>query len=418
MILNDCINTIMTKTKTTVTKVVRKGRRRTKRPRAGLRVGQTTRTSGKRRAQLSRFAVAETDAGMRYLECAIAPRDFPGVASGIPDSFCGKSAVIRQKLLMPVGPPADVSAFWNCSIVIPPIPNVGCMLIANKDTVVAPNTATATWSVFDYANANTVFPAPGTSPEYGSSMVQKFRYVSLTAELKMVGPVLTTGGTISAARVPGFGLVTTMAATSFADTKRMTGFDDIDQIDLQPLPGFYVGHVNAGVYSWSIHQDPEVFFSDVWIDSPYANIGYTESGTPIKGVASSSGYFMGFGQQQALGIAITNASASTTFVLEVEAVIEYQPRSNSLMAEMMSDAPPHDRLALDSYQQAVRQMPACVPVSQNSGFWDTFLRVISFVAPLAGRIFGPIGGVIGGAVGASAATIRAMRAPLKDVPLD
>jgi len=371
---------------------------------------------------LSRPGVALTDSGLRYLECAIAPRDFPGVMSGIPDAYCGKSAVVRQKMLLPIGPPTGTTSSWNTSIMVPAIPNVGAMIIQNHDTATPPNTAAATWSVFDYANAGTIFPNPADSPDFGTSMVQKFRYVSLTAELKQVGPALTAGGTISAARLPGAGHSASHGALGTMFTY-LTGFDDIDMVDLQPLPGFYVGHVNAGVYGWSIHQNPANEFDDLFLNSTYAEFGYTESGTPIKG-AGASGFFMGFGSQQALAIAITGATLGTSFVLEVEAVIEYQPRAKSLMSSMMADAPPHDPLALDSYQKAVSQLDALVPAAQNAGFWDMFLRVISFGAPIIGAITGPIGRTVGAVIGSAASALRtglaggASRQKMQEPPLD
>lgn len=364
--------------------------------------------------------VAETDGGLRYLECTIAPRDFPGVMCGIPDAYCGKSAVIRQKLLLPLGPPPMTTATWNASIMIPPIPNIAAFVVQNHDTTDAPNNATAVWTAYDYASAGTIFPAPGTKPDFGTSMVEKFRFVSMTVEVKQVGPALTAGGTICAARLPGAGL-TTAHTSGGTGLDFLTGFDDIDQIDLQPLPGFYVGHVNKGVYGWSIHQNPEMDFSDLFLNSAYDGFGYTESGVPKAG-ASSSGFIMGYGTQQALGLAITNATLQTSFVIEVEAVIEYQPRAKSLMASMMSDAPPHDRLALDSYQKGVRQLDAFVPVSQNSGFWDMFLRVVSFAAPFVGRILGPIGGAVGTIIGSGASALRAgisgASSRLRSPPLD
>jgi hypothetical protein len=380
-------------------------RPRNRRRRTALVVSQPRRrTRNPLLGRIGAFNVADTDAGLRYLESAVAPKDFAGILGGIPDAYCGKSAVIRQKLLLPVGAPGGTSTNWNASIVIPPIPNVAAMIVSNHDTASKPNQVGASWTVFDYANASTIFPSPGSGPEYGTSMVQMFRFVSLTAELKMVGPVLSTGGTISAARVPGLGLQDGVEASTFSSYKTFTGFDDIDQTNMQQLPGFYVGHVNLGTYGWSIHQDPEVSFSSVWLNSPYANVNYTESAVPTAG-AAASGFYMGFGTQQPLGIAITNATPSTAFVLEVEAIVEYQPRANSLMAEMMSDAPPHDQRALDSYQKAVRQMPAFVPVSQNSGFWDMFLKVVSFVSPFVGRLFGPVGTAVGAGISAGASLI-------------
>lgn len=357
-----------------------------------------------RRRRVPADLVAGSEGGLNYLKCAIAPKDFPGIMSGIPDAYCGKSAVIRQKILLPIGPPANTTTSWNASIVIPPIPNVAAMVVSNKDTTAQPNTVAAVWTVHDYVNASTIFPSPNLPPEYGTSMVQQFRYVSLTAELKMVGPVLSTGGTVCGARIPGFGLqqahTTTGTAANF-----MTGFDDVDQVGMQSLPGYHIDHVNAGLYGWSIHQDPAVAFQSLWINSKYDTVEYSESGTPVAG-AGASGYFLGFGRQQALGIAVTGATPSTNFVLEVEAVIEYQPRADSIMTEMMSDAPPHDRLALDAYEKAVRSMPAFVPVSKNSGFWDAFLHIVAFGAPIVGSIFGPLGRATGAVIGTAAEALR------------
>lgn len=371
-----------------------------------LTVNRAPRRPRRRVMRMARptLGVANTDAGKRYLECALAPRDFNGVMAQIPDAFCGKSAVFRQKLLLPIAAPSGTTATWNASIIVPPIPNVGCLMIANKDTATPPNTATATWGAFDYANADTVFPGPGTTPDFGTSMVQKYRYVSLTAELKQIGPALSSGGSISAARLPGMGIANHISATATQDY--ITGFDDVDQTHLQPLPGFYVGHVNAGVYGWSIHEDPTVPFNELWINTAYADVGYTDSGVITKGVSTSSGYLMGFGTQQALAIAITSATKDTSFVLEVEAVIEYQPRGKSLMASMMSDSPPEDKLALQSYQTGVRQMPAFVPVSQNAGFWDKFLTILASAAPIVGRFFGPVGAAIGGGLGTAFSALR------------
>ncbi len=348
--------------------------------------------------------VAATDAGLRYLECAIAPRDFNGVMACIPDSFCGKSSVFRQKMLLPIGAPASTTGNWNASILIPAIPNVGAMIVTNHDTATFPNTATAVWSVYDYANAATVFPSPGTSPTYGTSMVQKFRYVSMTVELKQVGPMLTSGGSVSAARIPGFGLTEADAGTNVGEY--LSGFGDVNQTNLQPLPGYYIAHVNAGAYGWSIHEDPATEFQELHLNSAYGSFGYADAGTPVAATGLASGYFMGFGNQQALALAITNATLATSFVLEVEAVIEYQPRGSSLMASLMADSPPEDKLALMSYQTAVRQMPAFVPVSENAGFWDKFLSVLSHYLPVAGSFLGPVGKAVATVGGVAAGSLR------------
>lgn len=332
--------------------------------------------------------VAKYESGIRYLQCAIAPRDFPGIMAGLPDTYTGKSSVVRQKLTVPIGAPPSTADYWNASIIIPPIPNVAMLLAANHDTANPPAGPTQQWAAYDYSTAGSIFPNIDTAPSYGTGMVEMFRYVSLTAELKMVGPVLSTGGTIAAARLPGFTIVD---ANSTTTPKYFTGFGDATMTRLQSLPGFYVGHVNEGVYGWSIHQNPTVPFEKLWLNTKYNAFGIIDAGTVTAAPGAASGYYMGYGSQQPMGIAISFATPTTAFVVEIEAVIEYQPRANSLMAQMMSDAPLHDEAALDSYELAVRTLPAFVPAAKNDGFWENFLKAISFGAGIVGNFLGPVG---------------------------
>jgi hypothetical protein len=320
---------------------------------------------------------------MEFLRAAIAPRDFPGNSpQGIPDLFSGGTMTYRHQAVFTYKCKTGPSYFAF-------LPTPGVAYWLNDDVTTA-----NTFNAQKFPDFSTVF-GDNTKPDsaYGAINFESFRYLSMTVEVKNISPLLKSGGSINAARVPGL-TFHTQAAANGTMARYVTGLSNLGSNSLSTMPSYYSGHVNDGVYGWAINEGNIFPFSEIWTNTVTAK---DVDATPETMV----GPLMGYGAMTPLGVSIEGSNADTSVQILVECVIEYTPRAGSMMAHIAVPSPSHDPLALITYSEAGRTMPAFVKASENAGFWQRLLGFISRAAPVVGGLFGPAGSSIGGLVGSA-----------------
>jgi len=350
-------------------------------------VGRKRKQRKRVRRSIDRMAL--TPAGKQFLQCTIAPKDFPGLRpGGVPDEYGGGSFTYRHKAQFPI-----TIGGGKQYIVVLPTPGV-----AYWQTNADPNTGPTLQPVL-YPDFGSFFGSILVAP-YGTTNVNRFRYLSMIAELKQTGPILSSGGYITAARAPAISMVEQLANTTGNVSFKISGLDDIDGSHLMRLPGSYTGHVNDGVYGFAVNESGDWDFKDLTIATTQVQ------GVDANELLALNGNFMGYGNMSPLCIAIEGSNANTTFILEVECCIEYAARAGSLMSNMMAPSPPHDAMALELYSKAAREMPAFVRAHVNAGFWDRFLGIVSGLAGGIAPFLGPVGMGVATGVSTVAGALR------------
>lgn len=341
-----------------------------------------------RQPRLNRMSVAATIAGQAFLQGTIAPRDFPGQpAFGVPDEYAGSALLYRfQGNFTP-----DMSAGKNV-FVVAPVPGVAFLQSQSGATP---------WTAVSMPQFASIFPT--VDIRSNTTNVQKFRIVAQTIEVKLISPVLTSGGMISAARMPGVTINTQMSAAG-AMTRTVTGLTrGIEPSAISQQPGYYAGHVNSGVYGWSINEQGSWDFSDIWTDTAGRLIDGDRTGANVE----IGNNVPGWGNMTPLIVRFDNLTEDTAVVIVVEQVVEFQPRSGTLLAAIAEISPEFDPPALLAYERAGHTLPAFVPAAENAGFWERFLKFVGGVGGMLSRLPGPVGQVAGG-VGAVANGLRTL----------
>lgn len=338
----------------------------------------------KRRAAAVRKA-AITEAGEMFLKCGFAGVDFPGISgAGVPDRYGGPSLRIRHR--------TTVTFTGNAWFAMLPTPGVA---------VWSSGTDPATGGAFAptyFSDASSLFPPAGN----GSEVVERFRIISHTLEVKPVSAVLNNAGMFNVARLPGIE-VTEQVSASTVMSKYIDGMDSVTQTAISAQAGARMFHVNEGFYTFAINEGGEWDFSPIIVGT--SSLWGSDPGEGSTAVLS--GRFLGFGNTTPIGISFTGSNSSTSYAMTIEMCVEYVPRAGTMLAEMAAPSPPYDPVALDVYSRAARSLPSSVPAAENKGFWDKVLSVVSSAAGLLAPIAGVYAPVVAG-VGMVASGIRSL----------
>jgi len=335
--------------------------------------------------------LGSTPTGVEFLQCAIAPVDFPGTRpGGVPDKMSAPSFVIRHKMVMTL--PGSAAGTY---MLVAPTPGVACWLNQTGPT--------GSYTSVPFPDFVSIFGNTAAAP-FGTINAEKFRYISINVEMKPVSAILNNAGLISAARIPGVTINDDITPTNVV-TRYMTGLTTVNSTNLSTMPGYFMGHVNQGVYGWAINETGTWEVRPLWINTQGLNgvdAGQTGGGFEM------SGPVMGWGDLTPLGISVEATNAQTSFALIIEACVEYFPRAGTMISEMSSPSPPLDEEALEVYSFAARKMPAFVPADKNAGFWDLFLGLVSSAAGTIAPFLGPVGMGIATGISAVAGGIRSL----------
>lgn len=322
-----------------------------------------------------------TEYGRRFLQCAIASRDFPGAKAGVPDCQSGASVVLRHRVTRTFAGTAGGS--WSCLVL--PTPGVSSW---TTNTLPSNTTAYGANPFPDYVSLFGNNTASGQTAN-----VNGFRYVGMTVEIKPVSATLNSAGLITCARVP---TIRSTPNPNPTETDFISGVWGLTQEGLTAMPAFYCGHINQGVYGWSVNNQSTWPFADVDLGIEPTPVRAAENSAQDVLVVGPASQFLGMGNMTPIVICITGTNANTAWALTVEHVVEYRAVPNSILAESASTPPPCDAVALDYYNTAARSMQAFVPADQNDGFWQRFLAAIGAGATAAAPFLGNWGMAAGG----------------------
>jgi len=334
-----------------------------------------------------------TAAGVDFLKCALAPRDFTGIkAGGVPDNFSGKTMSYTFRSQFPITTVANNN--FHCMGL--PVPGTA-FYYQNRP----PGNVEGNWIQQQFPAAGALF---GTGA-YLTQHVTRFRIISHVIEVKPTSSVLNNSGVISAARLENVAL----NAAVVSDTPDISINGTADIVTGEPLaqaqfmssmPGFYSGHFNLGVYGMGANNQG----SWEWSDFFQQPVNIPSSETPNAGSSVNFPGVGGFGKFSAPSFSVEGVATGTTvsFVVYVEQCVEFEIRPGSMLANMLHDRLEPDPAALLVYNEAMRKLPSFVCAKENSGFWEKVLKVISAVAagtaPLLGP-YAPVAGAIAGVTG-------------------
>lgn len=325
--------------------------------------------------------MAISEYGRRFLQCSIASRDFPGSKAGVPDCQSGASVVLRHRVTKTFT--GTSGGTWTA--------------------LVLPTPGVSSWTTNSLPSNTTVYGA-NAFPDYESLFgnntasgqtrnVNGFRYVGMTVEIKPVSATLNSAGMITCARVP---TIRSTPNPNPTETDYISGVWGLTQEAMTAMPAFYCGHVNQGVYGWSVNNQNTWPFNEMDTGIEPTAVRASENSANDVLIVGPTSQFLGMGNMTPIAICITGTNSSTAWAMTVEHVVEYRACPGSILAEAAQQSPPCDEAAMHYYNAAARSMPAFVPADQNDGFWQKFLAAIGAGATAVAPFLGPYGMAAGG----------------------
>jgi len=359
---------------------------------------QKQRTRRPRRGGGSSPKIPLTPDGVCFLKAATSAPDFDMIGCrGVPDRFAGKSLVKKDYLNSTI----SVTPGYRTYIVVGPTPGIAYW---RYDQAI--NTSLPVDIVFQGVatpNVNSLFPG-FSSQASGSntSVVDKFRYIGLQAELISAQNQNTWAGTIKSFKTP---LALAVAEESVGGTSQkllaehVTGVNGIfNAIDSS---NSYASTVNAGVYSVSLNTQPDFPFSDIHDNQDFnsSTIGtFAESNVLHKVVFESPVLGIGSLDTIVFVVEVPTDAPGQVFMLRTWSTTEYQPVHGSLLYDFSNTSANHDEVALEAYKQIANNLPIAVSYGENASFWSRVSKIVRGAASMLSHIPGPVG-MIASAVG-------------------
>lgn len=339
----------------------------------------TTRPRKRRSRKIGQKAPKISNDGLSFLKCAYAPPDFSvEKLAGIPDTFTGRTLIKRHKMVNHVNLVSGRDYFF----LVAPVPGQAYYFGQTSPGGV--------WSLADnlvgvpYADLTGLF---GPAAVNSADIVNGFRHISLCAELIPTTNAMTWTGSVEVWKMP-LGLADSQA-TSYHKT--ITGLQGLNATNNDR----YIGPFNAGAYSYSTNQQPDVEFSP--IIEGYADMPVT---TPTAGTGDFvqlQGRFPGLGGMEAILIKVSGVTADQSCIIKTWACVEYKVAPNSVLYEYSSASPAHDPLALELYSRIATELPIAVPYYDNDNFWQRIVRIIQAATGVGAMLPGNYGMVSRGA---------------------
>jgi len=337
---------------------------------------------------------AITPAGTGFLKCTMAPPDFSGGTGfvGIPDEYDGD--VVTKNHCITNSLPSYTTGH-DLYLVQLPIPGVAYFY---GDRAAGTTGAITLTAVFydDTASLLTV--------NEEDINVSGFRYASNVLEFIPTVNQQTWGGSIQVwkSRVTLGGQQLPLV-TGFVGGQTLDGLGAA----LATKKTQAIFPLNEGAYAPSFNAESTYEFSPVLqafsFDQLTENISLSVN--PLDNVitlAGTTANFVGLGSFECTVMKFPALIASQTGVIRSWACVEYQVNENSVLYDYRHMSPAYDPTALAMLKAYHKQIPAAVPCSQNSSFWNRFVDWarkaaadvrggISLAAKMASYVPGPIG---------------------------
>jgi len=339
-----------------------------------------------------------TAAGKSFLEAATSAPDFlNGACQGVPDQYSGKSVVMNDYHLEAT----TFNAGTDTYLLFSPIPG---QAFARSDKLTSiPLENGDVFQSKPFKDTSQLFPSIGTDIvafSDNTAFVDKFRYVSLAAEIQCTSNDMTWAGNIELIKAPvalakekHLMAASPSGPAAFIDGTVMTGLDSIRNFSQVYSNGYYnaEGNVHAapfkdGVYSCSLNKDPTWGFIDVTDgtssnDQVYAPIStQAVSGTQDRFLYSGSVVGIGSCDTIMMRVSVPAGGPSMSAFIKVWHTVEYQPVYGTLLSTIATPSPAYDECALALYQVFYKNLPLAVPSRENANFWKRVLGLIKSVA--------------------------------------
>jgi len=325
--------------------------------------------------------------GLAFLKCATAAPDFDATgANGVPDKFSGRTLGRQHTYNTTFGASPNTDTY----IVIPPVPGVAYW---TTNTTIGGSVDTNSWSTITYTDFTSLFTSTTPTGTNYTANVDKFRFISLCAELQCTMNSMTWSGNITAWRVP-MEEITYLAATGVTagSAEQNIAIGGFKSLNASQVSDVYVSPLNRGVYSCSLNRMPDFPFRDI-----------RTSAITIPNIPTDTGGLLampytGLGTLDALVFRVTvpAGAASQGFVLRTWACVEYAPLPSSALYQYSKLSAPHDEFALELYAYIVKNLPIAVSYFENDSFWQRVLAIIRSVTGAVSHIPGPIGAIASG----------------------
>lgn len=340
--------------------------------------------------------------------------------------YAGKSVMKQFVTQASYSAPAGFDTY----LVFAPTPGV-----AFWESTVATGTLPTAFSGNAFADAPQVFDTFSVSeqfdqdPQSSSSLVDRFRFTGLSAELECTNNDFTWAGNITVAksqiRLQDGEILTALSDGYLKAT--LTGLEAINFLK-SGNGQVYRGPINKGFYSVSGNTDATFHWNDVRpsafsnskirggiddgplmsrrarlpptsvdrIGSEYCGVMLpppragqpapppntprpVETGLGAPAEVVFTGPLAGMGAYDSILVKITvpAGAAAQTFILKSWQNIEFAPIAMSLFSEMAMRAPAHDQLALEAYKYIVQGLPVAVEQKDNPDFWKFVKRILA-----------------------------------------
>jgi len=350
-----------------------------------------------------------TNDGQDFLKMATASPDFEDLeVSGIPDSYTGKSIVVRENLTSTVICPAGRATF----IIVTPTAGtsyytgdapLGVDLPSGQVFTAVMHTDAATLYPFSVDEQKDVFAGDNTNN------VNQGRMISCSAELNVMNNAFNRYGSIACFKTNLGTALTTRdtvgaditAGSQYTDNRTVTGARALVPFVLGS--DAYVKPVRDGAYSVSMNREGTF---------PWAPVLDGESQVSVHDAIVGPGNLTGSPKILFKGPLVCwdneydsivfrvdvppSPALPQSFIFQVWKTWEFLPVFNSLLYNMAFASPMEDKNSLALYSSLKRNLPVAVPSKDNPDFWDTILGAVKSTSGLAQHLPGPVGGVAKG----------------------
>lgn len=330
-------------------------------------------------------ALAATSGGEGFLKAAFGRTDFRDIrCSGVPDKHSGRTIAITHETTFQLtnSPPFATTIYPYVYILQIPTPGVAFYWCGTA-TPISTITTTVNFFPYFYPSALAMFPVADVS-----SNVSAFRYIASGLEITNTANLFSVQGGLTFARFPVSAMIDSAQTGSISNSLKVTfvGLDGINGVDIRPD---FSSNVVDGAMAVAVNTQPD------WEFTPVMPLGVAGGSTVTQFIparlsnftfylnqllttsAATNGFYLGLGNTDALCFALSGLDGSgQSFSVRSWATIEYQVPQTSIYWELTTASPPHDPLALETYEKLASLMPPAVKRAENANFWTRLIAAL------------------------------------------
>jgi len=377
--------------------------------------------------------IAATDAGRKFVECALDPLSAMSMKSqGVPDMFSGKTVVVDHKVDITITPDSN----GNISLcMLPTLPGgiyvYGGGTTATEPTIVGGytsvdgNVINQPWGTAfaytgysgipyqEYVPSTGAGGAGGNLPSMNPYNAAKARIVSMGLELSDKSTSLNSQGDITVVQVPfkwstesTVGKASAQGVSTTQGTYWQREVDKPINTDAQAtnVAGYVCMKPKEGAYAVAKRASPNWNMQD-WSPSNYStstpptnawNVQMTcgvldqYSATTTGGISQMPYFYTSKGSSDVIGFSMVDNNTSAIFVTMTglntttpqpirvigSTCVEYVLQPVSTVAKFVAPSPREDPVALRTVSDAQTIMPMAVKGREKQGFFGTLLGLL------------------------------------------